>query len=140
MFFEFLKQINQMSKNKYPKFLTILIASVWLINGLFCKVLHLVPRHEKIVTRILGDSHSRAITIIIGFLEIMMAIWILSGYKSKLNAILQIVIVATMNILEFILVSDLLLWGKFNIIFALLFISLVHYTNFVKGKDYATIA
>ncbi len=30
-------------------FLSILIAAVWLVNGLVCKVLNLVPRHEQIV-------------------------------------------------------------------------------------------
>jgi hypothetical protein len=34
------------------------IAIVWLINGLFCKVLHFVPRHELIVGRIPGDGHA----------------------------------------------------------------------------------
>ena len=33
-----------------------LIAAVWLANGLFCKVLNLVPRHQQIVARILGKT------------------------------------------------------------------------------------
>jgi len=37
---------------------TYLIAAVWLVNGLFCKVLHLTPRHERIVARILGEGIS----------------------------------------------------------------------------------
>ncbi|WP_245705453.1 hypothetical protein [Chitinophaga filiformis] len=43
-----------------------------------------------------------------------MAVWILSGIKSRLNAILQMVVVAAMNIPEFFLVPDLLLWGRLN--------------------------
>ncbi len=118
----------------------ILIAIVWIANGLFCKIFNLVPRHEEIVTRILGNSYSSSITVIIGILEIIMAIWIISAYKSNLNAILQITIVAIMNILEYILVPDLLLWGKFNILFAMLFICLVYYTNFKLKKSYAIIS
>jgi uncharacterized membrane protein YphA (DoxX/SURF4 family) len=116
------------------KTLTFLIALVWLANGLVCKVLNLVPRHEEIVARILGDENSRLFTILIGLSEIIMAIWVLTKFKSKLNAIAQIIIVATMNILEFIFVPELLLWGRFNIIFAFLFIGLVYYNEFVLNK------
>lgn len=112
------------------KLLTYFIAFVWLVNGLLCKILNLVPRHEQIVARILGDKYSRTLALIIGFSEIGMAIWILSGFKSRFNAILQIAIVASMNILEFILVPDLLLWGRFNSIFACLFILIIYYTEF----------
>ena len=63
-----------------------------------------------------------------------MAVWILSGLKSKLNAIVQIAVVATMNTLEFILVSDLLLWGKLNSLFAFIFILIVYYNEFHINK------
>ncbi|ADR22341.1 DoxX-like family protein [Marivirga tractuosa] len=116
------------------KTLTLLIATVWLINGLACKVLNLVPRHEQIVASILGDENSRLFTVLIGLSEIIMAIWILTKFKSKLNAIVQIITVATMNTLEFIFVPELLLWGRFNIIFAFIFISLVYYNEFILNK------
>tara|TARA_R110002050_G_scaffold300769_1_gene472409 strand:+ start:40560 stop:40778 length:219 start_codon:yes stop_codon:yes gene_type:complete len=66
--------------------------------------------------------------------------WILSNYKSKLNALTQIVIVATMNLIEFLLAQDLLLWGKFNSLFALIFIILVYYTNFKIKKKHVIIS
>lgn len=113
---------------------TFLIALVWLLNGLVCKVLNVVPRHEQIVARILGEEHSRIVTLLIGISEIIMAIWILTRFQSKLNALTQIVIVTTMNILEFILVPDLLLWGRFNSVFALIFICFVYYNEFVLNK------
>lgn len=111
--------------------MTLLIATTWLINGLVCKVLDIVPRHEQIVASILGNEFSKPLTILIGLFEIIMAIWILTRIKSKLNAIIQTFIVATMNILEFILVPDLLLWGRFNAIFALLFILVIYYNEFI---------
>lgn len=107
---------------------------VWLVNGLFCKVLNLVPRHQEIVARILGEEYSRPLTILIGWSEIIMAVWVLFKFKSKLNAIAQILVVMTMNTMEFILVPDLLLWGRFNMVFALLFVSLVYYNEFVLNK------
>ena len=116
------------------KALTLLISVVWLANGLFCKVLNLVPRHEQIVARVLGEDYSRPLTILIGLSEIIMAVWVLSKFKSKLNTITQILVVATMNTLEFILIPDLLLWGRLNSLFALFFISLVYYNEFVLNK------
>jgi uncharacterized membrane protein YphA (DoxX/SURF4 family) len=126
-----------MIKTRIHKILTYCIATVWIANGLFCKVLNLVPRHEQIVSSILHlDGHSAHIfTILIGISEILMAIWILSGYKTILSAIAQIVLVATMNILEFILVPDLLLWGKLNSMFAIIFILVVYFNEFYLNKN-----
>ncbi len=106
------------------------IAFIWLVNGLFCKVLNFVPRHEQIASRILGAQYSRELIIIIGISEIAVAIWILMQYKTKLNALFQIVIIASMNILEFILTPDLLLWGRYNIVFASLLITIIWVNEF----------
>ncbi|GAO42510.1 DoxX-like family protein [Flavihumibacter petaseus] len=112
-----------MNNLKYP------IAAVWLINGLYCKVLNQVPRHQEIVGRILGTEHAALFTKLIGFAEIGMAVWIISGLRPRLNTIVQVVVIASMNLLEFILVPDLLLWGKFNAFFAFLFILLIGFTG-----------
>jgi len=114
--------------------LTWLIALVWLANGLFCKVLNLVPRHRQIVGTILGSSHAGLFTIAIGVAETCMALWILTGIKPRLNAICQAVIIAVMNILEFLLVPGLLLWGRLNIVFALIFIVIILYNQFVLNN------
>ncbi len=117
--------------------LTYCIATIWLVNGLLCKVFNLVPRHEEIVAVILGGKYSRALTMLIGISEIAMAIWVLSGIKTRFNAIFQIVIIATMNTLEFILVPHLLLWGKLNSVFACLLIITVYYNEFCLNKKLA---
>src|ERR1039457_3393574 len=101
-----------MTDSKIHNILIYCIAAVWIANGLFCKVLNLVPRHEQIIARILGNDYSRPLTLMIGLSEIGMAIWILSGIKTRLNALAQIIIITTMNTLEFIFVPDMLLWGK----------------------------
>lgn len=123
-----------MTSHKVHTLLNYIIASVWLINGLFCKVLNLTPRHKQIVAQIIGHDIAKMMTIFIGFSEIVMAIWIWTQYKSKLSATLQIAIVVIMNLLEFILVPDLLLWGRFNAVFALLFIGLVYFNTFIFGE------
>ena len=106
------------------------IAIVWIANGLFCKVPNLVPRHQEIVARILDNSHARFLTMVIGLSEIAMAVWVLSGIMSRTSAIVQIIIIAAMNIIEFILVPDLLLWGRLNLLFALLFTGVIYFNEF----------
>jgi uncharacterized membrane protein YphA (DoxX/SURF4 family) len=126
-----------MIQEKKHQLINYFIAAVWLINGLLCKVLHLVPRHEQIVGRILklDTSSANIATIVIGVSEILIAIWILSGILTRLNATTQIVIIATMNILEFFLVPELLLWGKANAIFAFIFIVVIYYNEFRLNKE-----
>lgn len=119
------------------KILNYLIASVWLVNGFFCKVLNLVPRHQQIVERILGADYSLILTKAIGVSEIIMAIWIVSGIKTRLNAIIQIIVIAVMNTLEFLLVPDLLLWGKLNSLFAFIFILVIYSNEFILNKKLA---
>lgn len=107
--------------------LTSAIALVWLINGLFCKVLNLVPRHELIVSRILGSQFAEPATKMIGVLEIAMVFWILSGIRSRWCVITQVAVVAAMNVIEYILVPDLLLFGRLNILVAICFMLVVLY-------------
>jgi hypothetical protein len=123
-----------MKDKNIHRILTICIAMVWVVNGLFCKVLNFVPRHEQIIERILGDNYSRLFAILIGLSEIGMAIWILSRISRRLNAIAQIITITTMNILEFILVPDLLYWGKVNSIFACMFILIIYFNEFYLNK------
>lgn len=91
-----------------------------------------------IVGRILGMEYAHPITVAIGISEILMGIWVLSNIAPKLNAIAQIAIVLTMNILEFMLVPDLLLWGRFNALFAFMFVLFVYFREFkLNPKRYA---
>ena len=116
------------------KWLNYCIAFVWFINGFFCKMLNLVPRHKEIVGRILNTDQTSYITFLIGSGEVLMAIWILLRIRPGLNAITQIILIAIMNTLEFILAPDLLLWGKLNSVFATLFIILIGYNEFYLNK------
>jgi uncharacterized membrane protein YphA (DoxX/SURF4 family) len=123
------------SKSNIRTILTILIAAVWMINGLFCKLLNFVPRHQQIVAEILGWQHARLFTAAIGLSEILMAVWIVSGIKPRLCTIAQIIIVATMNTIEFMMVPDLLLFGRMNAMVALFFMLVVYCNEFVLNKQ-----
>lgn len=119
---------------KIHKIVTYLIATVWLVNGLFCKILNFVPRHEQIIAQILGETYSRELAILIGFSEVIMTFWILSGYKKRWNVITQISVITVMNSIEFVLVPNLLLWAHFNSVFALLFIAIIYYNEFYLNR------
>jgi hypothetical protein len=116
------------------RLLTYLIALVWLVNGLLCKVLGLVPRHAAIVARILGPAYAGPLTRLIGLAEIGMAVWMVSGRYRRWCVVAQMVLVAVMNALEAWLAPDLLLWGRANALFATLFIALLYYYEFVLPR------
>ena len=105
--------------------INVLIALVWFINGMYCKLLNYVPRHEAIVARILGEQHSSVLTRMIGVSEILMAVWVISNFKSRWCALTQVFLIATMNTIEFFLAPDLLLFGKANALFATLLIGII---------------
>jgi len=123
-----------MRKHFIPNWLHYFTATVWLVNGLLCKVLNLVPRHQEIVDRILNTDHARLLTLLIGLAETGMAAWILTGIRKRLNSLTQIFLIATMNTIEFVLAPDLLLWGRANAIFAFAFITLIYYNEFRVNK------
>lgn len=112
--------------------LTYFIALVWLLNGLFCKVFNFVPRHQQIVGYFFGQDNAFVITKLIGVLEVGMALWLLSKYKEKWNMYIQIIIVMSMNILEFLFVPELLLWRQFNLLFALLFVGIIYFNGMYR--------
>jgi hypothetical protein len=119
------------TERRFYSILPYFFATIWLINGLLCKLLNLVPRHQLIVARILGHEYSGVLTKAIGVAEIGMAIWILLRIKTKLNAVIQIALILIMNVLEFMLVPDLLLWGKLNLFYAIILIAIIYYHEFV---------
>lgn len=129
------------SKKYISVILTSITVLVWFINGLFCKILMFVPRHEEIVAKILTITFSKeyalyapVLTKMIGFAELVMIVWIVSRFKRNICAFMQIFIVILMNIIEFLLAPELLLFGKTNIFIAFVFAMLIYYDNFVLQK------
>ncbi len=115
------------------RILRYFFAAVWLVNGLICKVFDLVPRHREIVAHILGGDHALALTRVIGIGEIGMAVWILSGIKARWSAWAQIAAVMTMNVIEFFVVPDMLLFGRLNFVVAMAYVFVVGCVE-LKGK------
>ena len=70
----------------------------------------------------------------IGAGEVLLGIAIATGLYRKRLASIQILLVITMNILEFNFAVDKLLWGPLNIIFALVFCFVVYWNGFILNK------
>ena len=119
------------------RYLRWALAAIWLVNGLFCKVLGLVPRHAFIVSEILGSGFANSLTVAIGVAEIVMAAWVLSGWHYRICAVVQITVILVMNAIECVVAPDLLLWGRFNALFAIMLSVVIYYTAFGRrsGTD-----
>ncbi len=124
--------------NKKPLIYFILnyaIALIWLLNGLFCKLLNFVPRHQQIVGRILGDEYSFVLIKLIGVSEVLMCIWMISRMQPRLCTVSQIIIILTMNTIELLMAQDLLLYGHYNFYLALLLTTVIFVNEFVIGGE-----
>jgi len=115
--FHFPERIRALIKQRihfwrgYPlfAFLTFAIAAVWIVFGMWFKVLGIVPRHRLIVAAILGDSAAGPVTVLVGIAEIGMALWVLSGLYPRACAAVQTLAIVAMNALEIRLARNLLL-------------------------------
>ncbi len=88
----------------------VLLAGVWLANGLGAKLLGLVPRHQAIVARFFGESSAPTLTRAIGCAEILMAAWIASGRERRACAWTMAAALVAMIGLELWRAPDLLLF------------------------------
>jgi hypothetical protein len=89
-----------------------LVASVWLIHGLFNKLLHVSPRHLQIVQSVPGLAGSRGEFVLtaVGLCEVGIAVWVVSGWVATICAAFQTVFLLSMNIVELSVARSLLLW------------------------------
>jgi uncharacterized membrane protein YphA (DoxX/SURF4 family) len=69
----------------------LVLAGVWLHQGLWAKILDGDPSHREIVGRLPGmnPDRARAVTAGIGALEVCMAAWVLSGVRPRACAAAQ---------------------------------------------------
>ena len=107
--------------------LTILIGGVWIANGIWAKILGNVERHEIIVGRVFDPQIAPTLIVLIGVGELFIAAWIFSQFRPRICAALQISLVLTMNVIEFFIARDILLFGGFNFVFAFIFCLIVAY-------------
>ncbi len=105
--------------------LQILIGSVWIFHGLYNKLLHGIPRHRLIVGRILGEKIAVTATKTIGVLEILLGLWVFSGFAPLFCAAVQTLALVSMNTLEIVLARELLISAIGMVLLNMVFLVLV---------------
>ena len=88
------------------------LASVWLVHGLYNKLLGGSPRHLAIVQSVPGlqGVTGQFVLVTIGLAEVGVAAWILSRRAPRTCAAMQTTLLLSMNALELTFARDLLLW------------------------------
>jgi hypothetical protein len=87
------------------------VAAVWLVHGLYNKLLGGSPRHLAIVQSVpglSGDTGALALAAI-GTLEVLIAAWVLSGWRPRRCAAVQAAALLSMNVVELTFARPLLL-------------------------------
>jgi hypothetical protein len=112
------------------------VALVWLYNGAWCKLAQGCPDHVAIVSGAFdGATTARAALLVLGAGETALAVWVLVGWRPRLAAAVQTLLVAGMN-------AGGLLWGGGGvpragdlIVRNLAFVALVWLVAVRKGRD-----
>lgn len=75
------------------------ISLVWLYQGLWCKVLGRVPRHQRVVesTPLFRGWGAHGFLLILGWFETLLGVWVLSGKFTQAAAFVQIALLVGMN-------------------------------------------
>ena len=84
------------------------IALVWLVFGLLFKALGMMPRHKRIVARVVGERAAGKVTSLVAAGEIGLALWMFSGRFLPICMGVQTLALASMNTLEIRYAKDLL--------------------------------
>ena len=88
------------------------VAIVWLVQGLYSKLLGGVPRHLAIVQSIpgLAGMRGQVVLMLVGVAEVLLAGWIVSGVRPLLCAAMQTAALLGMNAVELTWARPHLLW------------------------------
>lgn len=75
------------------------LASVWLYEGFWCKVLGREPRQREIAAAVpgLGPGRARPFLLALGWAEGALGLWVLSGAGAWWAALSQTLLLAAMN-------------------------------------------
>jgi hypothetical protein len=85
------------------------VALVWIVFGLIFKALDAVPRHRRIVARVVGEPRARLVLSLVAAGETALGLWMLSGRFLPLCVALQTLAIVAMNTLELRRARELLL-------------------------------
>jgi uncharacterized membrane protein YphA (DoxX/SURF4 family) len=76
------------------------VAGVWLYEGLWCKLLGRTPSQVKVVTAVprFGALFGAPFLMALGVVEVGLGVWAISGVAPALCAVVQVVLLITLNI------------------------------------------
>ena len=102
---------SRVAQNWLGRLSTIVVATVWLVHGLFNKLLHFSARHLQIVQSMPGLAGSRGQLVLtaVGLCEVGIAVWVWSGWTAGICATVQTVFLLSMNVVELSVARPLLL-------------------------------
>lgn len=86
----------------------LVVGAVWIFHGLYSKLLDGIPRHRMIVARVLGEEFAEVATVVVGLLEVLLGLWVLSRMLPRTCAVVQTLALLAMNSLEIARAPDLL--------------------------------
>lgn len=75
------------------------VAAVWVYEGLWCKILGRVASQVDVVTAVprLGARFAKPFLKVLGFAEVALAVWVMSGVAPGASAIVQTALLVTLN-------------------------------------------
>ena len=83
------------------------VAGVWIYEGLWCKILGRAENELRIVEAVprYGARYARPFLAALGWVELLLGLWVLAGFASGLCALAQTALLATLN-------ANGLLWSR----------------------------
>jgi hypothetical protein len=99
-------------RHRLPAAAVLVVAAVWILHGLYNKLLHGSARHLAIVQAIPGLDGAAGEHVLkaVGIAEVGIAVWVLSARAPYLCATVQTAALLSMNSLELAFARHLLLW------------------------------
>lgn len=75
------------------------VAAVWLYEGVWCKLLGRVHSQVEVVAAVpwLGSRGASAFLKILGIVEVVLAVWVLTGAASGICAVTQTALLVVLN-------------------------------------------
>ncbi len=77
----------------------IAVAGVWIHEGLWCKILARDNNELRIVEAVprFGERFGRVFLVALGWAELLLGLWVLTGLAPGLCALVQTILLATLN-------------------------------------------
>ena len=76
------------------------VAAVWLYEGLWNKILGRAPREAQVVAAVprFGARYGQSFLKALGVVEVLLAVWVMSGIVPGTCAIVQVILLIVLNV------------------------------------------